>query len=196
MITATSVDSYKVNYPASYLRDHHPLLVLRIEGRPPAEWARSPHGPVLGPYIISHTSFTPSFRVLAHPEEPQIPWGVVRLDIRREETVYGGIEPRGSKANQTSVQQGYIIARQNCFRCHNEHAEGGFKANRSWQVVARRSVADPQYFNSYVKRPDLMNSASSMAASPKYDDVTLTALRDYFSLFASPRNDSHGDWAQ
>ncbi len=189
MVTAMSVDRYKTNYPVSYLQDHHPLLILRIEGRPPSEWARSPEGPVLGPYIISHASFTPSFRVLAHTDEPQIPWGVVRLDIRREASVYGGIEPRGSKASQNSVHQGYIIARQNCFRCHNEHAEGGSKANRSWQVVARRSVADPEFFNNYVRHPDLINPASRMAPNPEYDSATLSALRDYFSLFASPRND-------
>jgi len=163
------------------------VLVVRINGQPPARWPKSLDGPSMGPYMISHASFTPSFRVLSHADEPQIPWGVVRLDFRRESEVYAGIQPLGSSAGELIVQQGFTIARQNCFRCHNQGSEGGMKANRSWEVVARRSVADPEYFDAYVRNPGRLNPASQMAASPNYDDVTLAALRAYFKPFAEVR---------
>jgi mono/diheme cytochrome c family protein len=184
MVTALCDDNYKANYPAAYLNAHHPVLVLRINGRPPAGWPKSLDGPAMGPYMISHASFTPGFRVLSHEDEPQVPWGVVRLDFRRETEVYAGIQPMGPHARDEIVQQGFTIARQNCFRCHNEGAEGGLKARRSWEVVARRSVADPQYFNAYVHNPLKLNPASQMAASPGYDAATLAALRAYFQPFA------------
>jgi mono/diheme cytochrome c family protein len=184
MVTAICDDLYKANYPAAYLQNHHPVLVLRINGQPPARWPKSLDGPSMGPYMISHASFTPSFQVLSHSDEPQIPWGVIRLDFRRESEVYAGIQPIGPHAAELIVQQGFTIARQNCFRCHNQGAEGGMKANRSWEVVARRSVADPQYFDDYVRNPRRLNPASQMAASPNYDNATLAALRAYFKPFA------------
>jgi hypothetical protein len=184
MITALCDDGYKSSYPVSYLQVHHPLLVLRIGGRSAQHWPRASDGSLMGPYMISHRSFTPAFQVLSHADEPQIPYGVIRLDVRRESAVYQGIEPLGLDADARTVQQGFTIARQNCFRCHNQGAEGGHKANRSWELVARRSVADPQFFDQQVRQPKSMNLLSQMPGNSTYDEATLAALRAYFRPFA------------
>ncbi len=47
----------------------------------------------MGPYMISHPKFTPSFKILSHPEEAQIPWGVVRLEFRNEKAVFSANYP-------------------------------------------------------------------------------------------------------
>jgi cytochrome c2 len=182
MMIAICDDRYDAHYPATYLEQHHPLLVLHIDGKPPAEWPKGS-----GPYMVSHPSFKPAFRVLSHVDEAQVPWGVVRLDLRDEATVYAAIEPRGPHAKDAADMFGYAIARQNCFRCHSNAGEGGEKSGRSWGVVARRSVADPQYFDDYVRNPKKLNPASEMAASPGYDDATLAALRAYFKEFSGVR---------
>ncbi len=184
MVTASCDDGYKANYTAAYLSSHHPLLVLRIQGQPPAGWPKSVDGSSMEPYMISHSSFAPSFHVLSYVDEPQIPWGVIRIDFRDESEVYAGIQPQGPLASTEIVQQGFTIARQKCFRCHNRGAEGGTKAGRSWELVARRSVHDPKYFDDYVRHPKSMNPASQMLASPEYDGQTLAALRAYFQPFA------------
>lgn len=187
MAIAICDDKYAAHYPATYLEQHHPLLVLKVNGQPPDRWPKGADGFAMGPYMVSHASFKPAFRVLSHTDEAQVPWGVVRLDLRHEATVYAAIEPRGPHAKDAPDMLGYAIARQNCFRCHSNAGEGGEKSSRSWGVVARRSVADPQYFDAYVRNPKKLNPASEMAASPGYDDATLAALRAYFKEFSGGR---------
>jgi mono/diheme cytochrome c family protein len=184
MVIAICDDKYAAHYPASYRSAHHPLLVLKINGKQPADWPLSADGFPMGPFMVSHPGFNPSFRVLSHEDEAQVPWGVVRIDLRRERTVYAPIEPRGPAANGPAVQAGYAIARQNCFRCHSRLGEGGKKSTVLWSDVAQKAITDPQRFDAYVRFPKRMNPQSKMAASPQYDDATLTALRLYFSSFA------------
>ncbi|MES2391867.1 MAG: hypothetical protein V4555_09510 [Acidobacteriota bacterium] len=187
MITAVCDDLYAAHYPAAYIQAHHPLLVLRIDGRDPAHWPLGADHSAMGPYLISHAKFTPGFQILAHKEEPQVPWGVIRLDFNHEADVYAPIQPRGPAADSEQVQQGFAIAKQNCFRCHARDGEGGRKSKRSWERIARQSVTDPRSFDDYVRNPQALNPASQMAASPQYDAATLAALRSYFRPFAETR---------
>jgi mono/diheme cytochrome c family protein len=185
MVIAICDDEYAAHYPASYVSAHHPLLVLKVNGKEPSHWPLSVDGFSMGPFMVSHPSFRPSFRVLSHEDEAQVPWGVVRIDLRREQTVYAPIEPQGAAAKVPAVQEGYAIARQNCFRCHSRLGEGGQKSTVLWGDVAQKAVTDPKRFDVYVRFPKRINPQSKMAASPQYDDATLNALRLYFSSFAA-----------
>ena len=184
LVVAICDDKYRANYPRDYMRAHHPMLVLEINGKPPAAWPRSGEGFEMGPYMISHAKFTPAFKILAHGDEPQIPWGVVRLEFRAERAVFGAIAPRGPHANDADVQDGYRIAQQNCFRCHNAGDEGGQKSGVTWTVLAALAAGSPEFFAEYVRNPKTKNPKTQMAASPQYDDVTMQALTDYFQTFA------------
>jgi mono/diheme cytochrome c family protein len=184
MVIAVCDDKYAAHYPASYVSAHHPLLVLKVNGKEPAHWPLGVDGVPMGPYMVSHPSFTPSFHVLSHEDEAQVPWGVVRIDLRSEQEVYAPIEPQGVAAKNPLVQQGYAIARQNCFRCHSRFGEGGQKSRVLWSDVAQKAVTNPKHFDAYVRYPKQINPQSQMAASPQYDDATLRALRRYFSSFA------------
>jgi len=182
MVIAICDDSYNAHYPAEYFSTHHPLLVLRVNGLPPAQWPKGADGSTMGPYMISHSSFTPAFHVLAHADEPQVPWGIVRIDFRNETEVYAPIVPHMALHN-AAVHDGYAIASQNCFRCHASEGEGGTKSPISWSQIARKAATDPGYFDSYVRSPKQLNPKSQMAASPNYDAATLAALRSYFITF-------------
>ena len=182
MVIAICDDSYNAHYPAEYFSAHHPLLVLRVNGLPPAQWPKGADGFAMGPYMISHPSFTPAFHVLAHTDEPQVPWGVLRLDFRNELEVYAPIVPRTSVHAET-VHDGYAIARQNCFRCHANEGEGGTKSPVSWNEIASKAVHASGYFDQYVRTPKQINPDTQMAASPQYDAATLAALRAYFATF-------------
>ncbi len=81
-----------------------------------------------GRMLILHPAFKPAFKILSHWDEAQIPYGVTRLEFRRESEVFGAIRPRGYWPAKSQVTQGYLIARQDCFRCHNMGAEGGTMA--------------------------------------------------------------------
>jgi mono/diheme cytochrome c family protein len=93
------------------------------------------------------------------------------------------IEPQGAAANDPVVQQGYTIARQNCFRCHSRSGEGGQKSKLLWRDLAHEALMNPTRFDAYVRHPKNIIPQSQMAASPQYDDATLNALRRYFASF-------------
>ncbi len=186
LIVAICGDQYRANYPRAYVAAHHPLLVLTVNGKPPAGWPKDAegHGADMGPYMISHPNFTPSLNILSHRDEPQIPWGVVRIEVRDERVVFGAISPRAPRAPEPAVQSGYRIARQNCFRCHNMRREGGQKSGHPWLVLSAWATASPEYFAAYVHDPRARNPHARMPGNPGYDDATVRALIAYFQTFS------------
>lgn len=184
---AISSDGYHANYPKAYVAEHHPLLVLQINGELPSAWPKDSetHRNDMGPFLISHSKFTPSFKIFSHSDEPQIPWGVLRLEFREEKAVLSAIAPRGPDTANELVQSGYRIAQQNCFRCHNMGNEGGTKAGRPWLVLSAWAAASPDYFAAYVRNPQSKNPQAQMRGNPDYDNKTITALIAYFKTFSS-----------
>jgi mono/diheme cytochrome c family protein len=185
LIVAICNDKYRASYPPEYIAAHHPLLVLKINGKPPTQWPKSHDGGPMGPYLISHPPFKPSFHILSHADEAQIPYGVVRIEFRSQAEVYGAIRPTGNYATNSPVWQGYRIARQNCYRCHNMGPEGGQMARHPWPVLAAWAAYDPKYFAQYVRNPRSVGADRTMPAMTRYDDKTIDALRAYFATFAT-----------
>src|ERR1700727_1634018 len=178
-------DGYATHYDHSYITAHHPVLVLKIDGKDPADWPKfRENGAYRGPYLISSPDFKPSFKILSHDDEPQIPWGVVQLKIQSAAAVFDAIRPRSPSSNSPEVQDGYRIAQQNCFRCHNSGDAGGTKAQRSWTVLSTWATASPEYFAAYIHDPKSRNPKSQMQAFPNYDAATLSALTKYFQSFS------------
>lgn len=184
LVIAVCYDKYRAHYPRSYLARHHPLLVLEVNGQPPERWPKDPTGNEMGPYLISHPKFLSNFKILPHGDEAQIPWGVVRLEFRKENTVFGAIAPRGPHRTDPAVQTGFGIAQQNCYRCHNMGSEGGQKAGISWSALAAIATTAPKLFAAYVRNPHATNPQTQMSANPDYDDATLAALDAYFRTFS------------
>jgi len=180
MVTAICDDAYNAHYPAAYFKNHHPVLALRINGQPPATWPIGADGVPMGPYLITHPNFKPAYKVLAHNDEPQVPWGVVRLDFRIESQVYAPITPT---QHSPAIDAGFTIASQNCFRCHAANNEGGTKSDKSWYTLAKTAANKPEKFDKIVVNPQLVDPGTAMAASPNYDAATLAALRAYFITF-------------
>lgn len=187
LIVAICYDRYRANYPADYLAEHHPLLVLRINGKLRDGWPPSGKGGPLGPYLISHPFFKPAFKVLSHEDEPQIPFGVTRLEFRRESVVFGAIRPPGNWPLGSPVEQGYRIARQDCFRCHNMRDQGGQMAGKSWLELSTVAETDPARFKQIVRAPASVAAGAKMPGEPGYDDATLDALTAYFKTFSPTR---------
>jgi hypothetical protein len=189
MIVAICYDHYRTNYPADYLGAHHPLLVLRINGKERDHWPTSAEGGSMAPYLISHPVFKPSFKVLSHEDEPQIPYGVTRIEFRREAEVFGSIRPPGSWPADSPVEQGYVIARQDCFRCHNMGLEGGTMGRHSWSQLAAIARFDERRFQYTIRDPQSVRPGAKMPAHKDYDDATLRALTEYFRTFMLPSHD-------
>jgi mono/diheme cytochrome c family protein len=184
MMVAICGDRYRANYPREYLAAHHPLLVLRIDGKGPDGWPASEYGGGLGPYLISHPFFKPAFKVLSHEDEAQIPFAVTRIELRRESVVYGAIRPAGTWGADSAVGEGYAIARQDCFRCHNMGGEGGTMAGRSWVELGTMAEKDGRRFRETIRNPAAVTPGAKMPGHADYDDATLDALTAYFRTFA------------
>jgi hypothetical protein len=180
LIAAHSDDGYEGHYPVEYRAAHHPILVLQVNGKELQLAKRTASDGIYGPYLVSHPSFTSRYRILAHPEEAQIPNGVLELRFLREDEVFHAIEPRGGFAAGSPQMQGYLIAQQNCFRCHNAGAYGGFKAGISWAVLGRMATNKPDYFKAYIRDPQGESAYAEMPGFPEYDDATLAAIATYF----------------
>jgi mono/diheme cytochrome c family protein len=182
MVVAICDDKYRANYPRAYVAAHHPLLVLTINGQPPSGWPKSSEGQGydMGPYLISHPKFTSASKPSSYADEPQIPWGVVRIELRDESAVFGAILPRGPLAGTPAVKAGYRIAQQNCFHCHNMGREGGQKSG---------TATSPDYFAGYVRNPQAKNPHAQMPGNSAYDDRTIDALTAYFWTFISTGGD-------
>jgi mono/diheme cytochrome c family protein len=123
--------------------------------------------------------------VLSHEDEPQIPFGVTRLELRRESVVFGAIRPPGEWPVNSEVAQGYAIARQDCFRCHNMGAQGGTMAGRSWMQLAERAQEDGKRFRQTIRDPASVMRGAKMPGHADYDGATLDALTAYFRTFAA-----------
>jgi mono/diheme cytochrome c family protein len=188
MVVAICDDAYASYYPRDYLAAHHPMLVLQVNGQPPSGWpkAAGDHASDMGPYMISNPKFLPSFKVLSHTDEAQIPWGVVKVEFRAEDELLRAIAPRGPRAQDRDVQDGFRIAQQNCLRCHNAGTEGGQKSGRPWDFLGARAAASPGDFGAYIRDPKSNNRQAQMYANPEYDDATLAALTAYFRTFSQP----------
>ena len=108
----------------------------------------------------------------------------MRIEFREEKAILAAIAPRGAHANLSAVQDGFRIAQQNCFRCHDSGAEGGTKSGVSWEALAALAASSPARFGSYVRAPLDQNPAARMPGNPRYDEDTLRALSLYFQTFA------------
>ena len=184
LIVAVCGDLYRAHYTQAYVEAHRPLLVLEINGQGPAGWPKSKEGAsAMGPYLISHPHFTPSFRTLGNEEEVQIPWGVVRLEFRSEEAVFGEIAPRGPNAKEAAVQAGYRIARENCLRCHGPASYGRLKGVLTWDGIGLVAETSPKIFGDYVRDPKKVAKDAQMPGNPGYDEATVRALIAYFRTF-------------
>ena len=182
LVAAVCDDKYEAHYPAEYRVAHSPILVLRIDGKPAAEWPKA-DGSSYGPFLISHARFTPAFHILSHTDEPQIPYGVLELKFLPQDEVLNALLPSAKYPMDSPVMQGYRIAFQNCFRCHNEGAFGGQKAGVDWETLAGVATGDPASFAATIHDPRARYASASMPGNPQYDTQTLHALTAYFQAF-------------
>jgi mono/diheme cytochrome c family protein len=187
-VVAVCRDWYRAHYPQVYREIHKPMLALEINGQLPSDWPRSKEGTAspIGPYLITHAHFTPSFKILAHADEAQIPWGVVALEFLNEKGALAGIAPQGATADAPDVQAGYHIAQQNCFRCHGPSNMGSLKGKLTWEGIGLFASQAPKNFAAYVRNPKSVVPDAEMPPNPQYDEPTLDALTAYFDTFALP----------
>jgi len=183
LIAAIGSDGYNGHYTAEYRAEHHPFLVLQIEGKPPTQWPKATDGVSYRPYLISQPNFVPAFHVLAHADQPQIPYGVTGLRFYDEDAVFAALRPKGVPPHSPALLAERIVV-QNCLRCHNAGMIGGTKSPFGFPQLAMIAKGNPEAFGKYVKRPNSVNPEATMPPNPEYDAATIAALTAYFQSMA------------
>ncbi|WP_433970670.1 hypothetical protein [Tunturiibacter lichenicola] len=184
LVTAHCADGYRSDFTREYIQSHRPILALKIDGKPVKTWVAQTHTSDPGRYFITYEAFRPSFSVLSYQEIPKIPAMVVRLDFGSSQPVFHAIAPHGDAAAIPLVTEGFRIAQQHCYRCHNMGSYGGTKANRSWRTLGTYAATSPSAFERYIRNPKSVDPKSAMPANPEFDKPTVEALQAYFQTFA------------
>src|SRR5258706_1762744 len=180
VIGANCSDGRKQYYDRDYIDKHRPILLLKFDGNPPADWPNAEHGSWLGPYCVVHESFSPAETIYGYVEQPRIASAVASLELTRFTQSLGRFTPKES-GNDPEVAKGQKIAVGSCISCHKLGNAGGWESDgSSWQVLAERAVTSKDYFKKYVTDPHSMNVMSRMAPHPTFDDNTFNALEAYF----------------
>ena len=187
LIDALCTDRYRAHYPAGYLAAHHPVLGLEVDRQRPEVWAKKTGQYDPGPYFVTHAKYSPSYRILAHEDQAQIPTNVVRLNFSTVSATFGAIAPSGPTMQQEPVRQGFVIAQQNCLRCHFQGVYGGTKSGRDWTTLSTWAREQPAFFARYVHDPKSLEPHANMPPNPSYDQATLAALTAYFRSFPAER---------
>jgi mono/diheme cytochrome c family protein len=190
-IEAVCEDGYTSTFTAGYIKQHRPIFALTVSGLTLHAWAEKYHMYDPSPYLITYENFVPAFRLLGHEDHAQQPAQVVTLHFDTAQKVLGSITPPQSNDGHPAsleVMQGFRIAQQNCFRCHNSGVYGGTKAKQSWQTLAKIASRKPKYFAAWVHEPRAIDPKAEMPANLEYDQATLDALTRYFQSF-SPRGE-------
>jgi hypothetical protein len=186
LIDALCSDRYRSHFPAEYVTQHHPILVLTIDGKRLDVWAKGAHHFDPGPYVVMYAHFVPAFRILTHVDRPQLPDNIIRLNFSTQAATFGALAPHGNYPPGSPEQIGFTIAKQNCLRCHFLGPYGGTKSGRSWQSLSIWAREQPAYFQAYIHNPQAIEPHSHMEGSPEYDAQTLAALTAYFRTFTAP----------
>jgi mono/diheme cytochrome c family protein len=184
LLIALCSDGYRATYPREYVKTHRPILALKIDGLPVETWVAETHNDDPGTYFITHQNFTPSFSVLSFQEIPKIPAKVTRLEFATTQQVYGAIAPHPGDTTNPQVIDGFRIAQQHCYRCHNMGRYGGTKAGRSWQTLGNVAASSPSTFERYLHNPKSIDPKSTMP-NPQIDEPAAKALQAYFQTFAT-----------
>lgn len=184
LVTAHCADGYRSDFTREYIHSHRPILAMKIDGEPVKTWVAQTHTSDPGTYFITYQDFAPSFNVLSYQEMPEIPAMVVRLHFGSSQPVFSAIAPRQGTSSDLRVMEGFRIAQQHCYRCHNMGSYGGTKAGRSWRTLGTYAAASPSTFERYIRNPKFVDPKSAMPANPEFDKPTVEALQAYFQTFA------------
>ena len=178
LLAAIGADGYEGHYTTEHRVQHHPFLVLKMDGKEPTQWHHGPNGEVFAPYFVTYPQFKPLFHIMAQPDVPQLPTGVDKLVLYDETAALASIRPPANAP--ASAQQAYRIIAVNCLRCHSTGKIGGTKSPFGWPQMALIAQGNSSAFGKYLVQPNRVNPEATMPPNPEFDAATVAAITAYF----------------
>jgi mono/diheme cytochrome c family protein len=179
VIGANCSDGRKQYYDRDYVSKHRPILLLKFDGKPPADWPNSDHGSWFGPYCVVHESFSPAETIYGYVEEPRSAPAVTSLELTSFSQSLGHFTPKKG-GSDPEVIKGQRIVVGSCVSCHNFRNAGGRAANSSFSLLAAMAENSKDSFRRKVIDPRSVYPTSAMPPHPTFDDNTFNALEAYF----------------
>jgi hypothetical protein len=168
-------DRYKDYFDSAYNNQHHPVLVLKWDGKEPDSWPTTADGSPLGPYCVVYENFVRVVTADKYSEAPRIPYGVVSIEISTYDQSIGKIAPPAGAP--PAELNGFKIAMGCCIQCHNQDSTGGSKGHAQWAVL--EGFAEQDFFASFVRDPKTLKPDIDMPAYA-LDAQSMSDLRAYF----------------
>jgi mono/diheme cytochrome c family protein len=178
VIGANCIGGYKQYYDRDYVTRHRPILLLKFDDKPPADWPKSEQGNVLGPYCVVHESFSPTETIYGYVEEPRNAPRVTSLELTSFNQSLGHFAAKES-ANDPEVVKGQKIVIGSCISCHNAGKAGGHMADASLRLLGAKAATFKENFRKKVIDPRSTSPFSRMPPHPTFDDDTFNALEAY-----------------
>ena len=178
VIGANCIGRYKQYYDRDYVTRHRPILLLKFDDKPPADWPKSEQGNVLGPYCVVHESFSPTETIYGYVEEPRNAPRVTSLELTSFNQSLGHFAAKES-ANDPEVVKGQKIVIGSCISCHNAGNAGGHMADVSLRLLGAKAATSKEIFRKKVIDPRSTSPFSRMPPHPTFDDDTFNALEAY-----------------
>jgi len=177
-LLAACADGYASVFPADFIRDYRPFLILEIDGRGPDQWP--PPGLKLnpGPHLIGVSSaVAPAVAQLTDAGHKR-PWRIVTLEVARYAERFAGFY-RGPWAKPSpAVAAGRELWIHSCASCHTGPADtfGGTKGDRPFALMTAHAARNAPYLTLYVRNPADFVPTAKMQPHPHYTDAQLDAL--------------------
>jgi mono/diheme cytochrome c family protein len=184
VIGANCSDGRKQYYDRDYITKHRPILLLKFDGKPPADWPNSDYGSWLGPYSVVHESFSPTETIYGYIEEPRSAPAVASLELTSFTQSLGLFTPKKG-GSDPEVMKGRKIAVGSCISCHNLRNAGGRAAGSSFFLLAAMAANSKENFRKKVIDPRSTSPSSRMPPHPTFDDDTFNALEAYLKAMVS-----------
>ena len=157
VIGANCSDGRKQYYDRDYVAKHRPILLLKFDGKPPADWPNSEHGSWLGPYCVVHESFSPTETIYGYVEEPRSAPAVASLELTSFTQSLGLFTPKEERERSGSRQRPENRGRQLYFLPQFRNA-GGHAASSSLVVLAAMAATSKDNFRKRVIDPRSVQS--------------------------------------
>jgi mono/diheme cytochrome c family protein len=184
VIGANCSNGRKQYYDRDYIAKHRPILLLKFDGKSPADWPNSDYGNWLGPYCVVHESFSPTETIYGYVEEPRSAPAVASLELTSFNQSLGLFTPKKG-GTDPEVMKGQKIAVGSCSSCHNFRNAGGRAANSSFFLLAAMATNSKDSFRKKVVDPRSVYPKSGMPSHPAFDDDTFNALEAYLKAMVS-----------
>lgn len=186
-LLAFCTDGYASLFTRAFIDQHHPFVVLEINGAGPAQWPPAGLSFNPGPYVISVAeALSPGVGTVLDIGHKR-PWGVTVLEFVAQADRFAAWHTGAWATLSARAEAGRTLWADSCFSCHAGPAggPGGTKGGRPFAILAAHAAHQPDYFKRYVRDPRGVNPAAKMEPHPHYTDAQLDALIAFIT--AEPR---------